>query len=228
MATFLQLCQMVARESGVISGTLPVSVKNQTGKLLKIVHWTATAWRNIQNAHSAWRWLRHEFQSTATTAGAARYTAASWNLDRFAEWIIEPDTVTCYPVTDGPAEESPLLYMPWQLYRRTYARGAQVQNRPLHYSISPQNEFCLGPIPDGAYIIRGEYRKGPQELVENEDVPEMPNRFHDLIVWEALRLLAEHDEAELHVLTAERKAQHLWSALRRDQLPPIRIAGAIA
>lgn len=228
MSTFLELAQMVARESGTVSGTLPSSVANQSGRLGKIVFWTAEAWRQIQNRRNAWLWMRGEF-SGATTAGAARYTNASWNLTRWAKWITEPDTVTLYKQSEGVADETPLLFMPWQLYRRTYGRGAQEQNRPRHYAISPAGEFCLGPKPDDTYVVRGEYRKSPQELTANGDIPEMPARFHDVIAWYALLLLAEHDEAELHIAVAMRRFRELMSDLERDQLPEIRIgADALA
>lgn len=228
MATFLELAQKLARESGTVSGNLPSSVVNQTGRLAKIVHWTADAWQVIQNRRNAWLWMRGEFEGTST-AGAGRYTAASFGIERWAEWIIEPDTVTLYKQSAGIADEGPILYLPWHLYRRLYERGVQNENRPIHFSVSPAGEFCLGPKPDGAYVIRGEYRKTPQRLVANEDVPEMPARFHDAIVFQALLLMAEHDEGGIHMATAMRRYREIMGDLERDQLPRIEIgAGALA
>lgn len=228
MSTFLELCQKVARESGTVSGTLPSAVTSQTGRLAKIVYWTVEAWRQIQNLHASWLWMRDEFDSPATTAGTARYTAVSWNLTRWAEWITEPDTVTMYLEADGVADEGLLTYIPWATYRAVYERGTQTADRPVHYSISPAKEFCLGPKPDDAYIVRGEYRKSPQTLSANTDEPEMPTRFHDLVAHYALLLLAEHDEAPMHIGVAERRKRELLDQLERDQLPKLELPSPLA
>ena len=46
MATFLQLCQKLARESGSVSGGAmqPTSVLNQSGRLAKVVAWLSDGW----------------------------------------------------------------------------------------------------------------------------------------------------------------------------------------
>lgn len=227
MATFLELCQQVARESGTVSGVLPSTVISQQGRLAKIVHWTRTAWVEIQNQRADWLFLKDEFEG-ATTAGTARYTGASFDLDRWAAWDRTEDTLTAYRESDGPAEEGPLLFLPWNLYRRMYGRGVQQQNKPVHFSISNRGELCLGPIPDDSYVIRGLYRKSPQILEANEDVPDMPARFHDLIAWYALLLLAEHDEAQMHIAVFLRRYRSLLGELERDQLERVEIGEALA
>lgn len=218
----LQIAQMAARESGTVSGNLPSSVANQTGRLLKIVNWCITAWTSIQNSRNAWRWMQGEFQGNLTI-GTQRYTAASFQLNRWAEWITADDTVTVYKASLGVSDERELPFLPWDMFKRMYTRGVQQQDRPLHYSISPAGEFCVGPIPDAAYVVKGEYRKSPQILANNSDIPEMPERFHELIAWEALLLLAEHDEGELHIAVALRRHRQLMGDLERDQLPQLRI-----
>lgn len=219
---YLELAQMAARESGTVSGTLPSSVANQTGRLLKIVNWVDIAWRHIQNKRSAWLWMRADWEGE-TSAGAARYTAASFNLTRWAEWIVEDDIVTLYKKSEGVSDEGVILNLPWREYRRLYDRGEQDSDRPVHYSISPAGEFCLGPKPDAVYVVRGEYRKSPQTLSANADTPEMPSRFHELIAWYALLLLAEHDEGQFHTAIAMRRYRDMMSELERDQLPRLEI-----
>lgn len=223
---YLELAQMVARESGTISGTLPSSVDSQTGRLLKIVNWVDIAWRHIQNKRNAWLWMRDDFDApnAVTSAGTKRYTAASWNLDRWAEWITDDDTVTLYEQAEGVSDEGLITYLPWNEYKTLYDRGEQTNDRPVHFSVSPAGEFCLGPIPDDTYVVRGQYRKSPQKLKDNDDTPEMPERFHELIAWYALILLAEHDEGQFHTAIAQRRYRDLMSELERDQLPRVHIA----
>ncbi len=227
MSTFLQLCQMVARESGTVSGTQPAAVTNQTGRLGKIVFWTIEAWTQIQNRRSAWFWMDTEFSGT-TTASSPRYTASSFSLTRWAKWITEERTLSMYLQATGVSDEGYLRFIPWTQWKQKYNFGTQTNNRPAEYSVSPAGELCFGPIPDDTYVVRGRYRKSAQTLAANGDIPEMPERFHDLIGWEALLLLQEHDEATIPIATAIRRRRELTSDLERDELPQIELPGPIA
>lgn len=224
MATFLELARQVARESGTVAGAQPATVVGQTGRLLKIVEWTRDAWIAIQNSRPGWLFLRAEF-SGETTAGQALYTAASWGLDDLAAWIDDPHATTLYRTTAGVADEGEIRALPWPLYRRAYQRGVQTPKRPTAFAVSPDNAFALGPAPDDAYTVRGEYRRTAQRLADNDDVPRgLPERFHDIIAWRALIELATFDEAPEAVQRAIGEYRARLQDLERDQLPGIETA----
>lgn len=225
---FLQLCQAVARESGTVSGVAPSTVTGQQGRLEKIVKWTAEAWRFIQVQRTDWLWMQQEFTGD-TVIGQRRYTPASWAIDaRFGEWIYKSprDTVTIYVLADGPAAEGDLLWMPWWDWRRIYDRGIQNANPPSDFSISPAREFCLGPVPDAVYRLRGVYRKSAQILVADDDVPECHEDHHMAIVWKAIILLGEHDEAPVPVTTASQKLKAEIGNMVKRQTPDLEMWGA--
>ena len=211
---------MVAAESGTIPGVQPVTVTGLSGRLAKVAHWVNRSWVQIQNSRAHWFWMQAEFDGD-TIQGVPRYTAASWSVPRWAEWLTTDNTVTLYPLAEGPSQEAPIKFMPWRDYRAVYDRGVHDQAQPINFSISPAGEFCLGATPDAAYVVRGTYRKTPQTLVDAGDVPEMPARFHDLIAWDALILLAEHDEAQMAMAVNTRRADALRRDLMRDQLPAV-------
>ncbi len=227
MSTFLEICQMIARESGTVSGTQPSTVVSQVGRLGKIVHWGREAWTQIQNRRNAWLWMEDEFEGT-TTASSPRYTAASFSLTRWAAWIIRERTLSIYLQATGVSDEGYLRFIPWSHWKQLYDFGTQTNNRPVHYSVSPAGELCLGPIPDNTYVVRGPYRKNAQTLAANGDIPEMPTQYHDLIAWEGLLLLQEHDEASIPIATAIRRRRELTGDLERDQLPQVELPGPIA
>ena len=199
MSTYLELSQALARESGTISGTNPTAVASQTGRLLKIVNWIDQANVAIQNLHADWRWMQKTF-SGDTSSGSGQYTPASWSITDLRDWLrdnrvtgYQPHTI--YLTTDGVAGEGALLEITWQQWRTTYGRGSQTNNFPSQYAISPAGEFSLGPIPDDTYTINGEYRQAAVRLTADGDIPAMPAAFHEIIVWRALMMLAEFDEA---------------------------------
>lgn len=200
---YLQLCQRTVRESGTISGdATPSTTVAQSGRLLKVVDWVAEAWKQIQNLHDDWLWMRAEFSGPATI-GTPRYTASSWSLTRFSRWILDDCSVTIYKTSLGVSDEGALRFIDWQTWRAKYGRGTQTNNRPTEYTISPMGEFCLGPLPDDAYTVRGEYQKSAQALAINADVPELPDdSLHTVIVWKALMLLGDFDEGAWPVARA--------------------------
>ncbi len=226
MSTFLQLCQGVTRESGTFTGTTPTAVTSQSGRLLKVVNWTAEAWQIIQNLHNAWRFMRTEFtlSDTITIANTARYTPAAWNITDHAEWIFEQELISMYKTATGVSDEGNLIPILWHEFRRMYTKGTQTATRPVHWAISPANQFCLGPKPDAVYTVNGEYRKTSVIMDANTDEPDLPVRFHPIIIWKGVLLLAEHDEAPPDaMITANRKYAEYLGGLERDQLPQIRI-----
>lgn len=223
MATFLELAQEVARQSGTMSGIAPTNVAGQTGRLLLVVNWTRDAWIDIQNRHSSWFFLRRDFQGD-TTPGTGKYTATSWNIDHFAEWIVDtdgaPGAITLFRHAEGPADETPLRLIDYTTYRNRYERGVQAPNRPGDYAINPAGALCLGPVPDDQYTIRGEYRQAPQVMTANDDEPICPPRFHGVIMHRALELLAQHDEAPpTRIATDRAEFLNALGDLERDQLP---------
>ena len=225
MATFLELAQEVARDSGTVSGNQPVSVAGQGGRLGKIVAYTRDAWVRIQTHRPDWPWMRAEFFGT-TLPGEAAYTAASWNVSYFGSWVMEPGGITAYAQALGPDDEGPLAVLPWSVWRQRYGCGPAAAGRPAVMAVRPgDGALVLGPVPDGAYAVRGEYRRSPQVLVTDGDVPALPIRYHALIKWRALMLLSEHDEAPFPVQTAAANYYALLGDLERDVLPAPGIGG---
>ena len=224
---FLALCQRVASESGTINGTLPTAVTSQTGRLLKVVNWTAEAWNQIQGEHTTWKWMRAEF-SGAVLTNTVRYTPASFNLTRHRAWITDEahdaGAITVYATATGVSDETVLVRADWEDFRAMYLRGSQTAARPIEYAVSPAGELCFGPKPDAAYTAQGEYYKSAQTLSANSDTPECPEEHHMTIVWRALKLLKIHDE---DMVQTKRDIDALHTdamfALMASQLPRPRV-----
>jgi|TARA_Y100000310_G_scaffold151285_1_gene150852 hypothetical protein len=223
MSTFLEICQKVARESGTISGVQPAAVTSQVGRLLEVVNWVIDAWHDIQSDRPNWLWMRKEF-SDVTIASTAKYAATAWSLTSFSRWVVEPKVVTIYLTATGVSDEGELANITWATWRERYGRGTQTEDRPVEYAISPDGQFCLGPIPDAVYTISGEYYEGRQTLAADGDIPNMPERFHDAIVWKALMKLARRDENAEGKVDFEAEYTSIKEDLERDQLPQISIS----
>jgi hypothetical protein len=225
VATFLELCGKVARESGAV-GSAPASVADQTGRQGKVVEWVRQAWEQIQTDQPDWLFLRGDFDG-ALAIGVMEYAPATFGIDDFTRWL--PDTDTYQPMSyyasGDQANEKQLSYIPYERWRSSFNRGVHDPLAPVYWSFAPNRDFLVGPKPDAAYVIRGEYQRGAQTLEQNDDEPIMPTQYHDAIVWRACMMLAEHDEADSAFVKAGRKYAAILLNMSRDLLPPIEVGG---
>lgn len=224
MATYLDLVKDLARESGSMDQSNITTVTGVSGRTEKMANWVKQAYTNIQNSRRDWGWMVEEF-SYPLIPGTAVYTPASFNLTRFASWAVDRHWYMPLSIRDdslGLGNEQPLPQVCYEEWRSLYGRGDQSNwMRPTLWAISPKNELVFGAYPDIAYVVRGQYVKGPQILAANADVPEMPERFHQLIVWEALRLLMLHDGAYNEASFPTQEMAVLRHGLESDQLPEV-------
>jgi hypothetical protein len=217
--TFLELCQKVALESGTIAG-IPsfTTLAGATGRLAKLAGWVSDANRDIENERSDWLWMRETF-TKALVIGQTEYTPVSWNLE-VRKWLPENPRrrpVSIYDPAIGASDEGELSYIPFDYWRSRYDFGDHDATRPGYWSISPQRSFLVGPKPDKAYVIRGQYVRKAQILELDNDEPGMPEEFHGIIVAEALRLMASSDEAFDVLAEKAQRYERQRSALVNDQ-----------
>lgn len=228
---FLALCQKAAREGGVIAG-LPsfATVANPSGRVAQLVNWINDAWVHIQNERTDWLWMRARFDATLT-ASTASYTAASLaftGYSRVAAWdrgTMQRPPMSIYDNDIGRSDEGQIPWVSYDQWMNTYDIGVHDENRPTCWTISPANELLFGPTPDKEYKIRGGYRKTPQELSADTDEPEMPSRFHDVIIAEAISMMSRSDEVAETFITYKGQYDRLRHALVNDQTPSVGIGG---
>lgn len=225
MATYLELVKELASESGSMDARAITSVTVEGGRPAKMANWVRKAYTNLQNSRRDWGWLVSDFTGSLVP-GTSGYMAASFSLPRFSNWMADREwfmPLKVYDPDKGVSDQHSIGMVSFEEFDRKWRTGTMNNNRPTEWTISPRNELLFGPTPDKAYVVSGMYQKGPQVLTNNEDVPEMPVRFHDIIVWEAQRLMLLSDGAlnEAQYPTMELVA--LRHQLEMDQLPEVKV-----
>jgi hypothetical protein len=168
---YLQLCQRAARDSHSFSSGLPTAVTGQTGRLAKLVAWVNDAWRLIQSTDEDWLWLQSTF-SGPTIASQREYTGANMNVtSRFANFkrprrdpYFGEDRYSIYDPAIGVADQGTLSFVPYDTFYAVYMRGTQTPGKPTHFTLMPNGNLAVHPLPDKAYTIQGPYVKDVQEL----------------------------------------------------------------
>jgi hypothetical protein len=102
-----------------------------------------------------------------------------------------------------------------------------VTARPLDITIGPDKSLYLGFTPNDVYVVSAEYYRKAQRLVEDTNIPLMPEDYHMLIVYEAMIKYGYFNVAQEQVAAAERERKRLKHRLECDQLPHMMMGGSL-
>ena len=236
MSTYLELCQKL--RSQCINGyaSAPTTVSGQTGILERVVTWVADSWRTIQLRHD-WTWARKPFKFN-TVASTAAYAdsdvtdvEAAAVITRLKHWWVN-DRVNppyCYLTSGGVAGQRILVFLPYEVFHRRYKFGVQqsMTGAPIHITVNDNNEIELGPTPDAVYTVTGHFQRSPQILALDDDEPEIPEEYHDLIVCRAVERYATRAVAPEVLADARLEGGRLMRALERQYLPRVRLGAPL-
>lgn len=217
--TFLELCQRLHQETAV-SGSGPAAVTGRQGIEKRIVDWVNSAWMEIQRKHRDWLFMRKQFEFS-TVAGVAEYSATSVNLP-VAAWDLS--TITCRRTDGDEALLEPVYYPDYQRY---LAIGTQRNARPSRVAVSSAKALLLWQIPDDVYAIRGSYFAQPSLMENNEDVPAMPEQYHEAIVFLAMQYYGRGEAASEVLVDGMSRYKSIMSMMEVEQLPEVEFGGAL-
>ena len=237
MSTYLQLCQDTQRECR-ITGTSIGTVTGNTGQLERVVYWVKDSWTEIQQRYGSWRWMRSTF-TVNTVISTDKYASTACTddrlavtINRFSHWW--PTDYQGYSnfksqlTSSGVGSQRWLIYLDWSDFRAIYRIGTQTPGQPAHFTIDPQNNIVLGPVPNAIYTITGEYQLSPQILAANADVPEMPSQFHQIIVFKAMTKYGAGTSAPEVSGRGISEGNSMMRALEINQMISVQMAGPLA
>jgi hypothetical protein len=216
---FLQLINRARQECGVTGPDL-TTVIGLTGESQRFYNWINAAWVDIQTAHEDWQYMRQSFQFN-TVADQWQYTAAEAGVGAtFANW--KRDSFRASSVGVDYRDEQLLNFMEWNTFRNLYqyANMRNTRARPVVVTIVPPNkDLGFGSIPDQAFVIVGEYYRKPTEFTTDTSEPDLPLRFHPMIVYRAMMFYAGYESAPEVYQRGELEFKRLMNRLEIDQLP---------
>ena len=212
--TFLQLCQAVFREGG-ISGSISTTV-GQTGEALRVVSWVQDAYLEIINREGlVWNFVRGSAQ-VQLIPGQGIYTFDDFNLPSGVMWDVNSMRVAGSP---SMADETFLIGQRFPDFRnyRLFGSRRTVISRPLNCSIDDQTNLRAAPLPDMPYYAVLQYESMPPALSLDTDVPFWPPRYHNAVMWRALRSYGMFEQAPEVVGRADKMLREMMVGLRMNQ-----------
>lgn len=227
MATFLELAQELRAQAGV-GGTGPTNVETATGIELRLVNYIKNAWIHIQAHPKDWKWMWRPY--LAPSPGGAPLQTIINTRDYLLTDVdsLDVDTFISYLTATGVSDRQKMTYIPWESFQQKYSIVDESANRPINVARKPNGDLTLYPKPDvTGYSIEFDYYKTPQILAVNGDIPELPLRYHQLLVFEALKRFGKASDAPEIVQLGEQEggsegmegspSSGIWRALIWDQ-----------
>lgn len=222
----LELVNRTVMESGVTGTSFSnTTVQGATGELLRFTTWVNQAWQDLQNEHDGnWNWMRDEFSfNTVAQQAEYPYASAPLSLTNFGSW--DKDTFRIYSTSIG--SEMYLEHLEYRYFRDQFLIGSlrTSYSYPSRFTISPSQSIILGlPPNDTSYVISGQYQTSPSALSADTDTPEMPARFHMIIVWLALIRGGWYENAPEMLALGTKEYKKLTAALVKNQLPAVAVS----
>jgi len=177
---------------------------------------------DVQEYHTTWEWMKKTVTfNTVATVGS--YTPVA----DLGEWDF--NSFRAYLTAAGVGTEMMIPFTPYEPFYNNYLLGARklVYSRPSEISVSPAKALLLGLAPNDIYTVSGEYYKAPVVLAADADTPEMPARFHKLIVYRAMTMYGAFEAANEVYQRGEQEYRRMINKLELNQLAAFTRAGSM-
>jgi hypothetical protein len=210
---YLDLCKTTHSEGG-IAGAGPATAVNQTGMSAKIARWVRDAWIDLQSLYPNWKFLRKR-ETKTLEAGEREYGLVSdlgmpnvrkWDNDLL--FITDPDT----------GYRAPLKFVEYPDFEATYSQFNP--GKPSVFTVMPDFTLAFNATPDKAYVVTFNYWMTGERLVDDDDIPSIPEDHHMTIVWLALSRYGTHEGARNE--KKDYQSEYL-AALRRLEIDQLEI-----
>lgn len=221
---FLGLVQRLHRESGRSTPAL-TTVLTTDLRQMREVDAVKDAWREVQSerSRSGWKWMRRTLDATLTVDQQTYDATADFSAVRFGRWrAATEDYWPIIYVNGSPNAQWSLEYEQLDTFRQKWIYRVMGGTVPIDWTVDESQRLLIGPKPGEPYKLRIDYLMAPLELGDgatdpNLDVPELPERFHNLLMWRALIDIATYDAKPEILARAQMQYDKMKGELVLDQ-----------
>jgi hypothetical protein len=211
--TYLELCKELVSELGIAGGTGPTTVTGQTGLLGNACRWIRQANNDINVQWKNWRFLWTEYNGMVQAGIQSPPVPGTPAGVKVRQW--DRSSVYLNKYTNSPVQ---LEFVPWPVFRAQYGFGVPTAGQPAVFSVRPDNTLIMDRPTDAIYSITGEFWRRATLLAVDNDVPDMPDEYHRLIVCTAAVKYANKEDAPEVISGMEAEMFAMMFKLQSDQL----------
>lgn len=211
--TLLEIVKRLAQEAGIAGGATAITtVANATGEVRRVVDWAVSAWSEIQGQRR-WNFLWEQptltlLAGTSTIAG----TVPEPRYVRESGWLLKP----------ASSADQWLTFMPWGEFSNVYRR-LNTDDNVTCWTVRPDGVIAFNARVTADTDVLLERYRNPVVLATDTDTPAAPEHLHMIVVWRALVLYANFDEAGVQRQTAVEEYRALHAQMCSQCLPSLEL-----
>ncbi|MBF0256736.1 MAG: hypothetical protein HQL47_09830 [Gammaproteobacteria bacterium] len=216
---FLELVRDLYKESGEsFSGGATATNADSSAVSYDalVAGWINAEWLSIQGLCAQWRWMWSEFNLTITS-GVQDASLPTPTGKRSAIKSVDWGSGASLEPASDSTDYRYLIYLPYEGNEAVFRHASS--GRPTHITQLPNGRIRFNRIPDQDYVLRGEGWLAPWSMTANADTPDMPERFHRLIVLGALLDHARWEASPEQLQIAMEQRRTLLGRMRRAEMP---------
>jgi len=216
---YLELTRRLAREVGA-SGRIQ-TLQGTEGEFRRLADWVNESWVELQMVRDTWKWRVGEFEVPMTVGQRVVDTSSYPDFYRVLpnQFFGKLDSATNWAVLAF------VSFRDWQDLVRT--RPPQ-EGVPVYYTERSDLVIEVDPIPSVPYSVRGLYTKRPQFLVDDFDVPSLPEEYHMAIVYKAMMLYGGYESAPEIYQSGEAGFNRIYQMLVNTDIPDVHLGTELA
>lgn len=207
---FLELVKKAWRDCGQ-GGDGPAAVTGVSGHQLRFVNWVRESWKDIQKSTDEWVFLKTMAECTLTS-GQESYTSASLSITD----LLKPLAVLIFVQNQW----LPLKLSIASQSADEWLRANKNSGQPCIVYFD-NGIFSFDTVPDKNYQMRIYYKRVPQELLANTDIPICDAAYHDAITYLTKRKYAMFDEDQALLLEANESYGKALNDMLSDLTPKV-------
>lgn len=171
-----------------------------------------TAFIDISNFNTSLLPLLNEtFDEVTPSADTDVFVFKGWgryNLQTYTDTVVNSGTTVTYNAIEPQLDtlyiqdvelDDPNLfkvaYVPYARYVEMAPEYSMDLGKPQIFTTTPDGRYDFWPRPDKHYVLKYNYTRAVNELTLATDVPQnLPDEYHDAIVWRAVSYYALYDQ----------------------------------
>lgn len=206
---FKTIVSRTMREAGIPNAAFEATgVSGATGEALRVVGWVEAAYADVQSRRK-WNWL---WESAAVTVPSGDYVVAAATVGAVPAARYEKGSL-------HDATGAFFAYRPWEVFRVSFPAPLIQAGTPSLWTIRPDGAFVVNSRPTADITYTLERYARPDVMANDTDEPVIPTEFQMVLVWRALLLYCNFEEAGVSRATALAEHDRIMNAMGIQDLP---------
>jgi hypothetical protein len=194
-----------------IDGELIVSDPTQRN----VIRWVRDAYRKINYNSDQWSFLHQRGTFLELRPGEDTYEKDNGKVGKYSLYSVRP----------GQTARTPVSIMEYSWWVENERGGPTTRGGSVYLVETPTRIWKVWPVPVYEQNVVGDWWARPSTLLHVGDTPVWAEEFHELLIWEAVKLFAAEfgqEGAGPALMTRYAETQPaLWNRFKQRYLPMI-------